>query len=318
MKYEHSAIIDNQDRRHVFVIGSDNALWDNVDGSWIYLGGVLTSSPYAAKDKNGRIHIVARGGDNGLWDYVFDTSSWTGSWKGLGGYITTQATAAMEPTYGNVMEIVAKGSDTSLWLCEFNVNDLSSYNWYVLGGSLNSRPFVIFDSNSRMHVFAAGSDNSLWDNRGILTSGVYVRSWHGLGGVIKGAPFATLKPSSSNNLLAAVRGSDNSFWIADIDGLSSPETCSWTGFGGVSASDPFASTDTSGRVHTFVSGSDGTMWENVFSGNPWNPSGALWIGHGGSISGSPQALLNGVTYAYVQGGDSTIWRKVYSTSATSS
>ena len=82
---KHTAIIDNQGRRHVFVIGGDNALWDNVDGSWICLGGVLTSAPYAAKDKNGRIHIVARGADNALWDYVFDTASWTGGWRGLGG-----------------------------------------------------------------------------------------------------------------------------------------------------------------------------------------------------------------------------------------
>jgi hypothetical protein len=59
------------------------------------------------------------------------------------------------------------------------------------------------------------------------------------------------------------------------------------------------------------------MWENVFSANPWNPSGALWIGHGGSIIGSPQALLNSMTYAYVQGGDSAIWRKVYTTSSPS-
>jgi hypothetical protein len=315
MKYEHSAIIDNQGRRHVFVIGSDNALWDNVDGSWIGLGGVLTTAPYAAKDKNGRIHIVARGGDNGLWDYVFDTSSWTGSWKGLGGYITSSATAAMEPTYGNVMEIVAKGGDSSLWLCEFNVNDLSSYSWTGLGGSLNSRPFVTFDSNSRMHVFASGSDNALYDNRGILTSGVYVHSWHGLGGAMQGAAFSVLNPGSSGYLLAVFRGTDNALWMANVNGLSSPETCTLISFGGGITSDPYACTDISSRVHSFARGNDGAMWENVFYANPWTPSGAIWVGHGGSIIGSPQALLNGVTYAYVQGGDSAIWRKVYTTSS---
>ena len=177
---------------------------------------------------------------------------------------------------------------------------------------------MIFDQNSRMHIFAAGGDNSLWDNRGILSSGVYVHNWHGLGGVIQGAPFATLEPGSSNYLLAMVRGSDNALWMADINGLSNPETCTWIGFGGGITSETFASTDTSGRVHTFVRGGDGAMWENVFSSNPWNPSGALWVGHGGSIIGSPQALLDGQTYAYVQGGDSAIWRKVFATSVPSS
>jgi hypothetical protein len=309
--------MDNQGRRHVFAIGVDNALWDNVDGTWIYLGGVLTSAPYAAKDKNGRIHVLARGGDNALWDYIFDTSTWTGSWKGLGGSINSQATAAMEPTYGNVMEIAVRGSDNSLKLCEFNVNDLSSFNWLSLGGVLNSRPFVVFGQNSRMHIFATGADNSLWDNRGVLTSGAYVHSWHSLGGVILGAPYAAVKPGSSDNLLAAVRGADNALWIADVSGLSNPETCTWTGFGGSIGSDPIASADTSGRVHSFVRGADGAMWENVFFGIPWNPAGAQWVGHGGSIIGSPNALLDGATYAYVQGSDTAMWRKVFATSAPS-
>jgi hypothetical protein len=314
----HCTMMDNQGRRHVFVIGADNALWDNVDGSWVYLGGILASAPYAAKDKNGRIHVVVRGADNALWDCVFDTSSWTSSWKGLGGSINSQATAAMEPTYGAVMDIVVRGSDNALWLCEFNVNDLTTYSWHPLGGSLASRPFVIFDSNSRMHIFVTGTDNSLWDNRGILTSGTYVHSWYGLGGIILGAPYSALKPGSNDNLIAAVRGADNALWMADVNGLSNPETCTLTGLGGVIASDPFISADTSGKVHSFVRGGDGAMWENVFSGNPWNPSGAQWVGYGGSIIGSPQVLLDGATYAYVQGSDIALWRKVFSTSAPSS
>jgi hypothetical protein len=316
---KHCAITDNQGRRHVFVRGGDNALWDNVDGSWICLGGTLTLAPYAAKDKNGRIHIVVRGGDYALWDYVFDTASWTGGWKGLGGYLSSMATAAMEPTYGVWIKIVVRGSDNSLWLCDFNVDDLSSYNWIGLGGYLNSWPFVIFDQNSRMHIFVAGSDNALWDSRGILSSGVYYHNWHSLGGVMKDAPFSTLKPGYSSYLLAMVRGSDNALWIADIYALGDPETCNWISFSGVLTSELFASTDTSGGVHTFVRGSDSAMWENVFCSNPWNPSGAQWIGHGGSISmWSPQALLNGQTYAYVQGGDSSIWQKVFGTSVPSS
>ncbi|MDD2755275.1 MAG: C25 family cysteine peptidase, partial [Methanothrix sp.] len=316
---KHCAITDNQGRRHVFVRGGDNALWDNVDGSWISLGGILTFAPYAAKDKNGRIHIVVCGGDYALWDYVFDTASWTGGWKGLGGHLSTMATAAMEPTYGVWMNIVVRGSDNSLWLCEFNVDDLSSYNWIGLGGHLNSWPFVIFDQNSRMHVFVAGGDNALWDSRGILSSGSYYHNWHSLGGVMQDAPFSTLEPGQPNSLAVMVRGTDNALWIADVSALSDPETCNWISFGGYLTSETFASTDTSGRVHTFVRGGDGAMWENVFSSNPWNPSGAQWIGHGGSISmWSPQALLGGQTYAYVQWGDSALWRKVFDTSVPSS
>ncbi len=315
----HCTMVDDQGRRHVFAIGVDNSLWDNVDGSWICLGGLLASSPYAAKDKNGRIHIVVRGADNALWDYVFDTSSWTGSWKWLGGSVNSEATAAMEPTYGTVMDIVVRGTDNTLWLCEFNINDLTSFNWHPLGGYIGSRPFVIFDHNSRMHIFVIGADKTLWDNRGVLTSGTYVHSWHALGGILLGAPYSSLKPGSSDNLLVTVLSADNALWMTDVNGLSNPETCNWICLGGVIASDPFVSTDTSGRVHSFVRGVDGSMWENVFSGSPWNPSGALWVAHGGGIIGTPQALFDGsATYAYVEGVDTGMWRKVFSTSAPSS
>jgi len=315
---KHCAIMDNQGRRHVFVRGGDNALWDNVDGSWIKLGGILTSAPYASIDKKGKIHIVVRGGDLALWDFIFDTASWSGVWKGLGGSLNSLATAAMEPTYGNYMKIVARGNDYSLWLCDFNINDLSSYNWIKFGGYLDSWPHIMFDSNSRLHIFVAGSDSALWDNRGVLSSGTYNHKWHRLGGGIKGPVFSTLEPGWSSYLLAMVRGTGNTLWMADIRGSSDPETCNWIYFGGVLASEPFASTDTYNRVHTFIRGSDGAMWENVFSSSPWNPSGAKWIGHGGSISWSPWAILNGQTYAYVEGGDSAIWRKVYATSEPSS
>lgn len=315
---KHSAITDNQGRRHVFVTGGDNALWDNVDGYWIRLGGALTSAPYSAKDKNGRIHIVARGGDYALWDFILDTTNWTGTWRGLGGYLSSMATAAMEPTYDTWMKIVARGGDNALWLCEFNVNDLSSYNWVGLGGVLNSWPFVIFDQNSRMHTLAAGGDDALWDNRGVLSSGSYVHNWHGLGGVINLPPYATLEPGRANYIAAMVRGSDDALWMASINGISDPETCTWDRLGGVISSDAFAATDNANRIHTFVRGSDGTMWENVFSSSPWNPSGAQWIGHGGYLNAwSPQALIGSQTCAYVLGGDNAIWRKVYATSVAS-
>lgn len=314
--YKHNAIMDNQGRRHVFVVGGDNALWDNVDGSWVFIGGSITSTPYPAKDKFGRIHIVVRGADYALWDFIFDTASWTGTWRGMGGYLTSLATAAMEPTYGNYMKIVARGGSNSLWQCDFNVNDLSSYNWFGYGGVLNSWPFIMFDSNSREHILARGGDNALWDCRGVLSGGLYYHTWHNLGGIIVEPPFATLEPGWTNTIAAMVRGSDNALWMADIGVLNNPETSTWYRLGGIISSDAFAATDSANRIHTFVRGSDNAMWENVFSSSPWNPSGAHWIGHGGSIyAWSPQALIGSQTYAYIMGGDNAIWRKIYTTSS---
>jgi hypothetical protein len=167
-----------------------------------------------------------------------------------------------------------------------------------------------------MHILARGGDNGLWDNRGVLSSESYEHNWHGLGGIITEAPFAILEPSWASFIAAMVRGADNSLWMADISVFDDPETCTWYSLGGAISSEAFAATDSANSIHTFVRGSDGAMWENVFSSSPWNPSGAHWIGHGGFITDwSPQALIGSQTYAYALRGDNAIWRKVYATSS---
>jgi hypothetical protein len=338
--YKQTAMMDNQGRRHVFVIGTDNALYDNVDGSWIRLGGYLTSAPYPAKDVNGKIHIFARGSDYGLYDFVFDTESWTGCWRGLGGYLNSLPTAVMEPTYGVWMKIAVMGSDGGLYICDFNVNDLSTRNWYGKGGvsnwwpfiivnsnlasrmwswpkpCLNWWPFIMVDSNSRLHTFIRGSDNSLYDNRGVLSSGIYYHTWYGLGGAFQDSPFAIQEPGRANYVAVTIRGSDNALYVGDVNALADPETCTWYYLGGVISSEPFMSTDTANRIHTFVRGGDGTMYENVFTS--WIPTGAKWFGYGGGIHCySPWALLDGQTYAYIWGTDNSIYRMIYTTTSPS-
>lgn len=80
----------------------------------------------------------------------------------------------------------------------------------------------MFDSNSRLHIFVAGSDSALWDNRGVLSSGTYNHKWHRLGIGIKGPVFSTLETGLVQLPLAMVRGTDNSLWMADIVGSSDP------------------------------------------------------------------------------------------------
>jgi hypothetical protein len=71
--------------------------------------------------------------------------------------------------------------------------------------------------------------------------------------------------------------------------------------------------DSQGNIHTFVQGGDSSLWENVFSSSPWNPSGAEWHGHGGCILFNPVALANGHTHVAVLGCDSALWKNVFAT-----
>lgn len=129
----------------------------------------------------------------------------------------------------------------------------------------------------------------------------------------EGTPTATLEPGYDNYLAVMVRGRDNGLWMNDVHALVSPVAGSWRSFGGIISAIPAAHSDTSRRTHTFIRGSDGSMWENVFSSSPLNPGGAHCYWQGGTIAASPTACLNGITYASVQGVDGDIWCKRYPT-----
>jgi hypothetical protein len=89
-------IKDAQGRTHVFVRGSDMALYDNIDGTWYNLGGYLTTDPIPIRDSQGRIHIFCVGSDRALYDKIFDTNTFSNYWIGLGGYLTSDPSAAVQ------------------------------------------------------------------------------------------------------------------------------------------------------------------------------------------------------------------------------
>jgi len=77
---------------HLFVQGTDNALWSKQyqSGSgwsgWQSLGGTLTSSPAATSPGSGQIDVFARGSDGALWYKDWNGAAWS-SWHPLGGQI---------------------------------------------------------------------------------------------------------------------------------------------------------------------------------------------------------------------------------------
>ncbi len=304
-----SMIVDNQGRTHIFAIGGDNALWDNVDGTWYGLGGHLTSAPFAVKDGQGRIHVLIRGGDGGVWDLVFDTEAWSFGWYGLGGYIISMPSAVIEPERPDYLAVMVRGGDDALWMCNLDTLNMTG-DWIPLGGSIASAPYAVSDGQGNIHTFAIDG-NALWDN--VFDMQTWSFGWYGLGGYITSVPSAVIEPGRPDSLAVMVRGGDNTLWMCDLN--TSTMTGDWVSLGGVLGSDPYVIYDTQGNIHTFVQGGDSSLWENIFSSSPWNPSGGQWHGHGNCILFNPVAFANGYTHVAVLGCDSALWKNVFETLA---
>ena len=269
-------IIDSQGRTHIFARGGDNALWLNLDGTWLSLGGVITSDPFAIKDSQGVIHVLVRGADNDLWDRTVD-----GGWTYLGGAISSNPSAALSSD--NHIKVAVKGADSALWM-----KDITTGSWTALGGVITSDPFAIKDSQGVIHVLVRGADNDLWDRT--VDGG-----WTYLGGAISSNPSAAL--SSDNHIKVAVKGADSALWMKDIT------TGSWTALGGVITSDPFAIKDSQGVIHVLVRGADNDLWDRTVDGG--------WTYLGGIISSNPSAALSSDNHikVAVKGTDSALWMK---------
>ncbi|MBN1324227.1 MAG: hypothetical protein JW986_09590 [Methanotrichaceae archaeon] len=153
-------IFDQLGVMHVFVQGSDGALYENADGSWIGHGGIITSDAIPIFYPLGQaICTFVRGSDGSLWEYMDGTG-----WTGLGGTILEPTPsfdanpAVVADSNCNLWAFVC-GSDSHLWL-----NLLGE--WQSMGGSIiSSDPSAIFDETTGMiHVAgrAEGGQLCIW------------------------------------------------------------------------------------------------------------------------------------------------------------
>lgn len=309
-----SLVVENAGKTEAWLLGEDNALWLNLDGTWKNVGSNLTSDPFSAKDYNGKTHVLVRGVDNSAMDYIYDPTTSSGHWINLGGHITEGLTAAMDPTSHNLIRVAAKGGDNALWICDLDINT-ETYSWASLGGSLTTYPYIVFDTSGNEHILVRGFDSALWDKKGVVSGSSYTRTWCLLGGYLANAPIAIFEPGVNSHIAVFVKGGDNALWVCDVNSAGEFEIGTWYGLGGVITSDPFVVADTSAnKIHAFVRGGDSALWMNTFSTNPWNPNGYLWQGIGGSIlTYTPGACIGVNSQAFVLGTDHALWRSTHNT-----
>lgn len=232
------AVVSYNGQLHLFVRGTDNALYQAFwDGSqwndWIGLGGFLNAAP-AVVSHNGQLHVFVVGGDDALYWMYWDGSQWNG-WFALGGIIKGQPAAV---SYNGQLYVYLRGSDDRVYFKRWDgsPSDLSLDDWWVFTtGSIISGPgAVVYDG--QMYAFGVGLDNALWY---LFGDGNQWFGWFPLGGIITGAPAATVYEGLGppGELRVFVRGGDNGAWQAIYDGF---DWGGWFGLGGITLAGPGA------------------------------------------------------------------------------
>jgi hypothetical protein len=316
---------------HIFVVGGDNALWDNMNGNWIRLGGYLTSNP-CFRISGTIIDIYARGSDNSLWTCNFNTHYMTYQWYPLGGMITSDPTHA--PSYSGMDnsnmihdKIFARGGDGNLWKCDVGyANNIPSGTWELVGLNVKqgSNPHAMADGNKNLHVFFRQNDDSLYDSlliykdNGPFVNSEYIEATAQLGGKMTSDPIPVRDTNYHDPLdyiHVYARGSDGALWDCALSTGALTETgtlsSKWYNLGGyispggsgssIYKGNPDGGFSPNTGYHVIVRGGDGALWDNNgdFGGNDGFYTSS-WKPLGGYVTSDPIVLRN-YLYGTMQG-----------------
>lgn len=133
---------------HVFGVGLDNELWDNLWDGKTWSGwqqrlsppGVqLTSAPAAMAQGGGYVDVFVRGADNSFYHLSRTPAGWA-AWQSFGDRLFGQGPAVA--SWGtNVLEVFGVGLDNAVWRKLWNGQTWS--DWSSMGGGLTSQPSAI-------------------------------------------------------------------------------------------------------------------------------------------------------------------------------
>lgn len=170
----------------VFVRGLDFGLWtldasSGAPGTWVPLGGVLTSTPVPVA-VGGDLVVFVRGLDRALWSRRLSGGTWS-PWTSLGGVLATAPAAASR---AGGIDVVTLDDSGQLIHRRFVAGAWS--DWAPLGGALEGEPAAVTSVPDRLDVVAKGQDGGLWH---IARIGDSWSGWAAVGGALGSAPVAT-------------------------------------------------------------------------------------------------------------------------------
>lgn len=246
-------------------------------GDWIDLGGATTGRPAPIMDSRGLLHVFAQSAtDHAVLykgQYINGSRAVWASWQVLDGHVSSAPQPLLDAE--GWIHVLARGLDRSLWHKQQVAASSASSGWewgewmsIGVGLPLPSMPRIPRTLNSQnfLELFTRGPDRALWHKRQALASdesSVGWSAWRRLGGVLAGAPAASV---GSDGLISVfVRGVDGAVWMTQQAhhpvAAGADAWVSWSRLQGaqIHASAPEVATDGNGLMHLFSRSTDGAM-----------------------------------------------------------
>jgi acylphosphatase len=274
------------------------------------LGGVLTSDPAVARNRDGRLEVFVRGTDNALYN-IWQTAAnngWSG-FGGLGGVLTTEPSVISN--LDGRLEVFVRGTDNALWHIWQTAASNGWSGWHSLGGKLTSNIALAQNADGRLEAFARGTDNALWHIWQTSKGGNW-SNWSSMGGVITSDPIITR--NKDGRLEVFGRGTDLALWHIWQTSASNGWS-NWASMGGVLTSQIAVDQNADGRLEVFVRGTDNALWHiwQTAASNGWSN----WASMGGVLTSDPAVARNrdGRLEVFVRGTDNALWH-IWQTSAS--
>jgi hypothetical protein len=222
-----------------------------------------------------------------------------GNWQTLGGQIVGRPSMLYDDNYWHH---IVQGGDGAVW-------DQYDGIWYNLGGKIYGDPYAIQDGIGRVHIFARGRDNALWDK--VLIPSTMSSYWTSLGGNIITSPTVQTTPGYPSYATVATVGGDNHLWLNNVYTGGGTPSSGWFNRGNqmIDGSTPWIMTH-GNNLYTFAwgYGANDNLWANEY--NPNNAAGD-WHNLGGLISGAVTAANEPGFSNYIavatRGQDGNLW-----------
>jgi peptidoglycan/xylan/chitin deacetylase (PgdA/CDA1 family) len=234
--------------------------------AWEDLGGVLTSSPAATSLGNGVVHVFVRGSDGALWGrYTTNGGAYWSNWYKIGGQLLNGTGPAAYEFGGSRTGVFVTGTNNALYhiWTDFSGSWSSSSwsSWQNVGGYLTSSPAAASPSSGVINVYVRGSDGALWE-RSATYGGVSWSTWSKVGGLLASGTGPTVC-ADGNGLNVFVQGTDGALWWKHY--TSGSGWGAWLSLGGVLTSAPAAVSRSAGTIDVFVRGTNGSIWERSYN-----------------------------------------------------
>jgi len=202
------------------------------------------------------------------------------------------------------------------FITNFKKNDEEWSNWSSLEGiTVRGGPHIAKTVDSRLAIFARGSDRAIWIRTQTTPSSSTWTAWQSLGGTFASSPFAIL--SSEGYLYVFAVAEDRSLlYKYQFEDTSSNEVnwSTWQSLGGSLTSLPSVVLDTEGLIHIFARGLDRGLWHKgqIADNQPRSVRWDEWESLGGALTSGPHvpAIFNsiGLLEIIVRATDQAYWQ----------